>query len=446
MTDLDGAVEQLARTTAARTTRRSFLGRAARIAVVVAGGPALATLLGDGVAHARVCGQSGVAPPCDTFDCDATWGWCWYANGCCAGGLLKKICDCCAPNTPNPVGYCPPGTRVLCIVESCGADPRLQTTTLATTASRDPVALSVAVSRDAFPGRVPMAVVGDAESVVAASAAASLGRVVAGPVLLTRRDGLAPEVAGELDRLGTEFVALAGPALAPGVGEGLSARGIGVQRVGEDPDPTATSVAAAAWSRGRTGSRRALVVLPGAWDTVIAGAGAVAALHRLPLLVGPEEVVRPALDAPRPVTQTFVVSGDPADAARFPGGVAVAGPTPEAQAAALADLLLDLGGVADTTLLAEAGDAGAAPGLALAGAPVVLHAPGTLDGARDWLFDRREGITALRIAGEEPVGLRRELQSILNEYEIHLLRGSAGQGLPVIPQPVAERPIGMARR
>jgi hypothetical protein len=39
----------------------------------------------------------------------------------------------------------------------------------------------------------------------------------------------------------------------------------------------------------------------------------------------------------------------------------------------------------------------------------------------------------------------RRLQSDLNGYAIHLLTGVAGQGLPVISQPLAERPVGLAR-
>ncbi|MCU0273062.1 MAG: hypothetical protein MUE34_07520 [Acidimicrobiales bacterium] len=37
------------------------------------------------------------------------------------------------------------------------------------------------------------------------------------------------------------------------------------------------------------------------------------------------------------------------------------------------------------------------------------------------------------------------LQSTLNGYQVQELMGVAGQGLPVISQPMAERPIGAAR-
>ncbi|MDH3295538.1 MAG: hypothetical protein OER95_14560, partial [Acidimicrobiia bacterium] len=130
---LDRAVERAGRWTARRTSRRSFLHRLGQLAIVVAAGPSIGTLLMRKV-DARVCGQSGVTPKCDTFDCVGpgdVWGWCWYASdGCCRNGGLKKICDCCTVDYPNVHGYCPAGTNVRCIVESCGNDPRLQTVTL----------------------------------------------------------------------------------------------------------------------------------------------------------------------------------------------------------------------------------------------------------------------------------------------------------------------------
>src|SRR5690606_38039247 len=45
--------------------------------------------------------------------------------GCCADGGLKKICDCCGRDFPNVHGYCPAGTNVFCIMESCHGDPRV---------------------------------------------------------------------------------------------------------------------------------------------------------------------------------------------------------------------------------------------------------------------------------------------------------------------------------
>src|SRR3954464_11839327 len=115
------SIESASRYLAARLSRRSFLARMARVAILVAGGPTLAAVLA-GTAEGRGCGQSGVAPKCPTFDCNGdglSWGYCWYASpGCCSDGGLKKICDCCKVNHPFTHGYCPSGSNVYCIVES----------------------------------------------------------------------------------------------------------------------------------------------------------------------------------------------------------------------------------------------------------------------------------------------------------------------------------------
>ena len=69
-------IEAASRWLASRSTRRSFLGKLGRGAVLVAGGSTLATLLVGDEAEARVCGQSGVSPKCPTYDCegDGVWG------------------------------------------------------------------------------------------------------------------------------------------------------------------------------------------------------------------------------------------------------------------------------------------------------------------------------------------------------------------------------------
>lgn len=444
---LDGLVERLARRRAGRSTRRSFLGRAGRAAVLVAAGPTLATLLDADVAEARVCGQSGVSPPCDTYDCNATWGWCWYASGCCAGGLLKKICDCCAPNTPNPRGYCPSGTRVLCVVESCGADPRLQVKSVSPTAATDPVLLAVDASRVRYPSSpVPIAVVGDAESTGFAASAASLGGVMSGPVLLTRRGQLAAEVRTELQRLGTEFVKVVGSQLTDRVDADLTDLGVAVERVGTAPDLAAFSGEVAAYSRSYTGSRRALVVFPGVAPGVLAAAGSVANLHRLPLLLDATSEVRPGLTTPRATRTTYVVATDATEASRFPGGIAISGDNGGYQAGGLAELLLDLGGAPTEPLLTPYDDMVSAPGLAVSGRPVLLHSGEQLyDGTRNWLLAHRDDLDGIEHVGSIPDSMRYELQSTVNEFEAHLLRGVSGDGLPVIPQPLDERPIGEAR-
>ena len=93
----------------------------------------------------------------------------------------------------------------------------------------------------------------------------------------------------------------------------------------------------------------------------------------------------------------------------------------------------------------------AAPGLlALAElrVPIVLHEPTAVDGAREWLFANHRSLrTVYPLDGPGVLSSPAyyELQSILNGYEAHRLIGVAGHGLPVIPQPRAEQPVGLAR-
>jgi hypothetical protein len=445
---LDALVERLGRRTAGKTTRRSFLGKAGRVAVVVAGGPALVGLLAD-TAQARVCGQSGVAPKCPTFDCDRTWGWCWYASGCCAGGRLKKICDCCAPNTPHPVGYCPSGTRVYCIVESCDADPRLQTRDHDRIATDDPAAISVATSRLRFRTSAPIAVVGDAENALMAAVAASTGRVVGGPVLLSGRSRLSPAVAEELRRLRVEFVKVIGSHLSGAVDTALQAQGIKVERIGTSQTIQTFSAQVASWSRSMTGSRTAVVVTAGVPELAAGAAAAFAHSQRLPLLIGSGDAVQAALREPRPVRTSYVITTDSGDVAAFPGGHGIVGSSEAQLATRIADTAIGMGTSRSRAMLVSRNNRPAAAASATMPVPVILHSGTSMAGARDWLLANQP-----RLAGVYAVGSRDhyttqaqwELQSHINEFGVHLLRGQAGEGLPVISQPPEERPIGSARR
>jgi hypothetical protein len=222
---------------AARMTRRHFINRLAQVAILVAGGPSLAMALAR-QAEARVCGQSGVSPKCPTFDCDypdSVWGWCWYANGgaCCAGRGLKKICDCCTTAWPNVHGYCPSGTNVRCIVESCYADPRVQTVPLVRVDRGDNISVAAAVSAARFPALdTDLVVIGDAESGVSASVAASVAGATRAPLLLTRRDRLPSGTIAEIQRLGAKRARVVGPSIQPAVEQQLGAYGLAVERIG----------------------------------------------------------------------------------------------------------------------------------------------------------------------------------------------------------------------
>lgn len=447
---VDGTVEQVGRWTASRWSRRSFLGRLGRLGVLVAGGTGMATLLA-GRAEARVCGQSGVAPKCETFTCDATWGWCWYASGCCANGALKKICDCCAPNTPHPVGYCPSGTRVLCIMESCGADPRVMTKPVVVHAHADPVALAVEASRRRFRVRTLMAVVGDAEDTLFAALAASVGSVVAGPVLLTGRNGLAGTVAEELSRVGVRFVKLVGPHLTSRVDEALRARGMVVERIGSSEHAGQCALEVAAWSRELTGART-VIVLDSHTTTATAGpAAALANALRVPLVFGAPVDVAGGLEYPRPLHQAYVVTRDASRAQALPGARALTAGSVAGWAAELAGILLQRSGATGLWgALAPADDHLAAAAVAAVGGPVLRYEPSspTVAGAGDWLLSHRERLDGLEVAGDRRALTAQAewwLQGTLNVFELHMLRGGPGEGLPVIPQPRHERPLGRAR-
>lgn len=446
---IDGTVERLGRWSARRWSRRSFIGRLGRVALMVAGGTTMATLLA-GRAEARVCGQSGVAPKCETFTCEETWGWCWYASGCCANGALKKICDCCAPDTPNPVGYCPSGTRVLCIMESCGADPRVMARPAVVHGHTDPVALTVAVSRRRFRERTPMAVLGDAEDALFGALAASIGGVVAGPVLLTGRDGLAATVAQELARLGVRFVKVVGPYLSERVDEALRERGMVAERVGASEHPVSCALEVAAWSRGLTGARTAVVLASGA--TPMAGpAAALAHALRLPLVYGTPENIAADLREPRPLRQAYVVTRDAARAEGLPGARALAAGTVAGWATELAEVLLQRSGSSGLwATLAPEDDHLAAAALASVPGPMLRYEAATpgVAGAGGWLLAHRERLDGVEVAGDRrafPAQAEWWVQATLNVFEVHMLRGGPGEGLPVIPQPRHERPLGKAR-
>lgn len=446
---LDRAVERLGRWAAARTSRRSFLGRLGRVGVIVAAGPSAALILaGEADAETRVCGQSGTAPKCPTYDCDSTWGWCWYASGCCTGGHLKKICDCCAPVTPHPRGYCPHGTRVRCIVESCGADPRLQTRDLVHLAAESPAVLSVAVSRQRFSAPVPMAVIGDGDSSSFTAPAISLGAVVDGPVLLTSRRGVDGVVRDELARLGVEHVVIAGSLLSATVDADLAAQGLHGWRIATSPDLATFTAEVAEWSRQMTGRRTAVAVASGAEQAAVPPAAALANSRRLPLLIGEGPSTQAALHDPRPVTRTLVVTTDAGDAGRYPGGEAVVASSATGLADRLADVAVSLGATARTVTLAPRETPGAAAGAATWPAPLLLFASNSVEGARDGLLRLRGRMRRAVVASPDArfgSPARYDLQSIINEYEAHWLRGSGGEGLPVIEQPYEERPIGEAR-
>jgi hypothetical protein len=129
------------------------------------------------------------------------------------------------------------------------------------------------------------------------------------------------------------------------------------------------------------------------------------------------------------------------------GGFPVAGGNRLQLAAALVALAVDVERMRGVTLhLVPEGSIGLA---AAAGPGLVLwHPDGRLGGAFDVVLRHGGGIGRAVLVGaagsfgDEGVHL---LQSALHGFDTHLLQGVSGQGLPVISQPLAERPLGRAR-
>ncbi len=434
--------EGTSRWLANRTTRRSFLGRFGRGVMLVASGSAVATLLSEDPAAARVCGQSGVAPLCPTYDCNETWGWCWYATGCCANGGLKKICDCCAP-VDFVHGYCPSGTNVLCIVESCGNDPRVQTVPTTRLQLDDPVALSAAASRARHAhASQPAAVFAPADPLWAAVAApyAASRRL---PLLLVQRDGVASAMIAEVQRLGVRQAVLFGGAFAESVAAALAR--YGAEAEGVFPSPDVVEVAAdVATELAAAGADRAFCVETRGVSRLAAPlAGAAAASMGQPLLLGA------AMARDHGAVLTYLVGPEAAaEAGGVPGGHPLRVAALDQLSTEVAEVAAVGSGDMSSVGLLPGGDPALAAGLLSFGAPILLHGPQELGVVRDWMFHRRAQFRRVAVAGTTgalPTRGFYEVQSIVNGFEAHLLIGVGGQGLPVIAQPVEERPLGRAR-
>ncbi|HYD10868.1 MAG TPA: hypothetical protein VEA78_12275 [Acidimicrobiales bacterium] len=437
----DDIVERWGRKAAARTTRRTFLGRVGKAAVLVAGGPALATLLVER-AEARVCGQSGVAPKCPTFDCtfpDSVWGWCWYASpGCCADGGLKKICDCCTLNYPFVHGYCPSGYNVRCIVESCWADPRVMDKAVLRAGGLSHAQVALAVSRNRPHGSGGHLVIGDADDAKAGAIAGPIASHLAGALLFSGKGRLAGSVIAEAQRLKATHATFVGRFPESHLEE-LRSYGLTVDTAGT------TSLDVARWLIARTGGTQAMCIESTGVSVASAAAAAAAAGQlRVPLVVGIDNAR--ALAARR----TWLVGPEATRrAGEVPGAIAVGGGTVEDVAVSLATLVVDRGATGITVHVAPASQSATAVGLSGNGGVVLFHPDGALGNAvYGWILNHRAAI-ARSVAGGTLGSLGDgglyDLQSALHQFETHRLQGVPGQGLPVISQPRDERDIGRAR-
>jgi hypothetical protein len=412
--------------------------------MVIAAGPSLGTLLMRKV-DARVCGQSGVTPKCDTFDCVGpgdVWGWCWYASdGCCRNGGLKKICDCCTVNYPNVHGYCPSGTNVRCIVESCGNDPRLQTVKLTPLMWDSGTGYYRSAARAAHPS-ASKAVLAPAGNRWLQYVAAPLAGTLGVPLLAVSDAGPTAADLELLSRLGVSEVLTVGPVARLAV---ITRTGISASAATLASDPAQASVEVAERiAQINDINRTVTVATTGLSASVAPFAAAFAALGGFPLMVGPGA----AVDVGAP---TLFVAIDPSGAA---AGLI----NDRTTSTTLESLTTELGALAAALPMVPAGRLVIAPagssdiiGLSNLGVPVVAHPADRLGHLEQWLQDyslRWGELTEVFLVdgpGDLTTSEYWKLQAAVNGYRVDQLQGVAGQGLPVIRQPLDERPIGMAR-
>ncbi len=452
MHSVDRLGEAAARWLASRTSRRSFLGTTGKVALVVAGGSGLAEVFAS-QAEARQCGQSGISPKCPTFDCvgpDVAWGWCWYASpGCCSNGGLKKICDCCKTNHPNVQGYCPDGSAVYCMVESCLEDPRLQTVPVERYVGGDAVDVSLARSAQRKSGSAATLVIANGLDPFVAAIAAPVAGLLGVPLLLADPSGNRQVVHDEIARLGSTRLILIGGGL-----EGLRQHP-GVENVGGGGDAPTVSVEVAKWM-ARQGALTSVVCVGASANSrrFAPSAAAYAAVRGVPLLVGGSAVE--ALRSEMGNGFALLLVGDDVANETFSapgaGGIErIAGTDPSVTSQAIADRLLGkvTSGTFALVVVAD-GSVHTAVGALPAGGVVIVHGDGLIDpNLRDWFTTNRKRFSHADLLQTGPGSLGDqgvyELQSAVNGYETRYLIGKDGQGLPVIAQPMEERELGKAK-
>ncbi len=445
--------ERVSRWLAARTTRRSFIGNVGRIGLVATGGALVSQVLSER-AEARVCGQSGVSPKCPTYDCFApsVWGWCWYAgnSSCCADGGLKKICDCCRANHSNVHGYCPEGSNVYCVVESCLEDPRVLKVAVVSHTTQSAAGLAVSRTAAVAGGSVPAVVIAHPSDRLVAALATPVAARLGGVVLTTPLDGIPAEVTAEISRLGAKQVIVVGAGFGAGVvaGFGLIPGVAAVGHLGTNPDVALASIEVARWLVTDGAQPHATVIGAGAEATALAPAAAgFAALRRGVLLVGPDAAGAFRAEVPA-MTMTFV--GEVAPAAG-PADGRITGTDAFDVSRHLGEASMAAEPAAQFPLaIAIAEDTALSSSLVQPGTVTLIHPPDLIDASlRDWLIRERARFTAVHVAAGGRAGLAEArvyvVQSAMNGFSAHLLVGSDGMGLPVIPQPNEEKPMGRAR-
>jgi hypothetical protein len=459
----DRITEGISRWVAARTSRRTFIANAGRAAVVAAGGATIAGVFSSR-AEARVCGQSGVSPKCPTYDCDTpdVWGWCWYANaGCCADGGIKKICDCCRTAHPNVHGYCPEGTNVYCVVESCLEDPRVMKVPVERYMGATSVLLGLQRSQHATAGSAAgvasasgaasVVVIADGDDPLMATLAFPVAADLGAPLVLSHSAQLVEPIRAELVRLGAQRFVVVGSNFSLESIRALSELGA-VEQIGAAAGVAAASIEVAQWLIARSKRPEVFCLGAGSLSTAVcASVGTYAALKKAPILVSPDAVS--ALRRSGVTFTTTFVSDEVSlpGAARGDGDSVLYGSDPTLIARELMQRAFDREPRAMFGVVASPAN-GIVPsiGLAAPGSLVLLYPGGGIDPElRDWIEARRGRFTHIDVALEAPGSIDAQgvyqLQAAANGFRANLLIGGDGQGLPVITMPLEERERGKAR-
>ncbi len=447
--------ESVSRWMAQRITRRNFFHRVGKFAVVVAGGPALVALMARR-AEARVCGQSGVSEKCATFDCtgpNQVWGWCWYASpGCCTDHGLKKICDCCETAFPNVHGYCPEGTNVRCVVESCYADPRIMNVGVVRYgAIASAIDAAVVMSQFRFASTTARVVVADANDMMVVGLAHSVAGALHAPLLLTSPDSLASQTSSEIARLSPGEVVVVGNTLSPTVVAALGSAKPArlVTRVGIGASIHDLSLQVARYVLAITGSRRVACLSALAPDPgIVSAVGAACSASGMALVFG-SDVAAELANGPAATRTLVTYAVGPevaAKASSIPGGNPVYGDTAAACARGINSVVVGAENVRGVAVivcpLPQISQA-----LGLAGGGLLLFADtADLDVEnRAWIRSGQPSLSVGLVPAAASAGQVYELQSALNHFDTHRLMGVPGEGLPVIHQPDSEKAMGQAK-
>jgi hypothetical protein len=445
---VDSSAENMARWVAARSTRRSFLAGVGRVAMIGVGTKAVSAVLTD-QAQARVCGQSGISPMCPTYDCvgpDVVFGYCWYASpGCCANGGLKKICDCCGVGYKNVQGYCPEGSAVYCVVESCLEDPRVQSVPLERYAVADAVEASIAALIDRPSASTPTVVLVVGDDPLMAAVAMPVAAELGAPLIACDRATIRPALGDELKRVGVRKIVVVG-SFAPPLMTALESFGT-VERITSANDPASMSVETAKWLAQRSGFFESVCVGAGSGALTLAPvAGAYAAQRRRPLLISADAVG--AFLADRSAAVALIGTEVAAATSRFAGSVSINSDDPQLVSLTVANRTLRAVSGTMRITFADASQSSIVPPLA-SGSLVVLVPPLSNDVLRDWLMLYRKrfsaAVLARAVSAPDDDALVYSLQSALNGYDAHLLSGNDGDGLPVFAQPLEEQALGAVR-